>query len=236
MNITYREIASQVRGIYKLESEDAFVTDYFLYSLFKKYADVLLRRKQNEGKLKFNESLYQWIDVIEMIDVDKIEADCVAIKTNCTFKRSRKKLPKIVTFDSGPLIDLVMSLDTSERLERTTVQKFREMGMSVNFKYNKSKYFWLKNEYLYTNVDWSRITMRALFEESVTPYCKAETYGCNDCEGCADTDFVCTPMQDNVSPYPSDLVADVIGMIQRDLGPRMQIPSDIQDNSQNVMR
>jgi len=38
------DILSRVRGQIKAESEDAFVTDRYLYSLIKKYAQVYMRR------------------------------------------------------------------------------------------------------------------------------------------------------------------------------------------------
>lgn len=231
---TIREVVSQVRGIYKIESEDAFVTDRFLYSLFKKYADVLLRRKQNEGKIMNNDSLFQWLNVVPLIEVDKIEAECVNVKTGCTYMRTKEKLPKMVSFDNGPVIKLVMSLDTSENVERTTVLEFHRMTKSVNFKYNKAKYYWFNKGYFYfPNVMWSTVTVQALFEESVIGYCADSD---SDCEECAGSKKRCTYRQDDSVPYPNDLIADVIGMIQRDLATRGQIPSDTQDNSQNLMR
>lgn len=235
---TYREIISQVRGIYRLNTEDAFVTDPFLYSLFKKYADVLMRRKETENKLKLNNDLYRWIDVVPLVEVDKIEADCIGIKTDCTYRRTKYKLPEIVTFDNGPLIGEVYSLDTSEKVDKTTLAKFREIANSSTFRYNKFKYFWFKEGHLYfPNVTWSAVTLNAIFTGSVTQYCKEVLDDeCNNCSGCEDPTVQCTPMQDNESPYPDDIIADVIGMIQRDLTVRAQMPADNQDNSQNPLR
>lgn len=222
-----RNIVSQVRGIYKASNEDSFVTDRFLYSLFKKYADVLLRRKDAEGKLKDNDSLFQWIDVMPLVEVDKIEAECVTIKTGCTYMRTKFPLPETISFDNGPIIKLVMSLDTSENVERTTLLKWHQMNKSVNFKYNKTKYYWFNKGHLYfPNVSWSTVTIQLLSSEDVPSYCKR----------CCEEKKECVYRQDLIAPYPLDLVADAIGMIQRDIAVRTQMPSDNQDNSQNILR
>jgi hypothetical protein len=222
-----RDIVSQLRGTYKAVNEDGFVTDRFLYKNFCKYADVLLRRKQNEGKLNDNDNLFQWIDLMPLITVDKIEAECVTIKTGCSYKRTKYKLPDTVSFDNGPIIKLVMSLDTSENVERTTLLKWHQMNRSVNFKYNKTKYYWFNKGYLYfPNVNWSAVTIQLLATRNIESYCKE----------CCDEKIECSYAQDSLAPYPKDIIADAIGMMQRDLTIRAQIPSDTQDNSQNILR
>lgn len=235
-NTTVRDIVSQIRGIYKLNSEDAFVTDRFLYSLFLKYGDLLVRRKSNEGKLNTNDTIFTWLPNVPLIEVDKIEAECIGIKTNCTFMRTKNKLPKMATNDLGSLVKLVMSLDTSEKVERTTLLKFHEMAKSVNFKYNKTKYFWEKNGYFYfPNVVWSGVTIQALFIDTVTGYCIEDEDDCDNNNDC-NKKKKCKYRQDDLIPYSKDMVADIVGMISRDLGTRAQVPSDIQDNAQNIMR
>lgn len=236
-NRTKRDIISEIRGLYKLHNEDGFVTDRFLYSIFKKYGEVLIRRKFNEKKLMKGDSAFQWLPVVQLIDVDKIEADCLGIKTNCTYKRTRFKLPKMLQVDKGSLIKLVFSVDTSEKVEQTTLLKFHEMTKSTNFKYNKIKYFWEKEGYLYLpNVNWSAITLQACFEENVTGYC-LETEELTDCKECNQlVKPKCTYIQDDFIPFSDDLVADILGMVRQDLVGNMQIPSDTSDNNQNIMR
>ena len=66
---TIGDIVSRVRGQIKAESEDAFVTDRYLYSLVKKYAQVYMRRQDNSNKLmKFN-GIWQTLDYVELIDI-----------------------------------------------------------------------------------------------------------------------------------------------------------------------
>ena len=64
---TIGDIISRVRGQIKAESEDAFVTDRYLYSLIKKYAQLYMRRQDNANKLmKFN-SIWQTLDYVELV-------------------------------------------------------------------------------------------------------------------------------------------------------------------------
>ena len=87
------DIISRVRGQIKAESEDAFVTDRYLYSLVKKYAQVYMRRQDNSNKLmKFN-GIWQSLDYVELVDIDKIESDYIGIKSDITIKRTKLKLP-----------------------------------------------------------------------------------------------------------------------------------------------
>lgn len=221
---TIRSVVSQVRAAYKL-TEDSFVTDRTVYKIFKKYADLLMRRRYNEKKLMNNTSIFQWLDKIEMIEVSRIDAECSKVNTNCKFYRSAKKIPKVVSYDDGPIIKLVMTLDVSEKIEKTTLLKYLQMGKSVNFKYNKTNYYWIKNDYIFSTVPYS-LTMEALFEEDVKSFC----------ESTCDEKPKCKLKQDSRIPYSSDMVADIIGMMKNELGTLAQIPQDLQDNAQNIMR
>jgi hypothetical protein len=90
---TIGDILSRVRGQIKAESEDAFVTDRYLYSLIKKYAQLFMRRQDSSNKLmKFN-GIWQTLDYVELVDVDKIESDYIGIKSDITIKRTKLKLP-----------------------------------------------------------------------------------------------------------------------------------------------
>ena len=46
------EAISRIRGQIKAESQDAFITDRYLYSLIIKYGQLLMRRQDHTNKLK----------------------------------------------------------------------------------------------------------------------------------------------------------------------------------------
>ena len=89
---TIGEAISRIRGQIKAESEDAFMTDRYIYSLIKKYAQLFMRRQDNANKLmKFN-SVWQELKYVELIEVDKVEANCVGLSSGCIIKKSKYEL------------------------------------------------------------------------------------------------------------------------------------------------
>ena len=74
---TIGEAVSRVRQSIKAEVQDSFVTDRYIYSLILKYAQLLMRRQDNQNKLmKFN-SVWQALPFVELIEVDKVEAKVI---------------------------------------------------------------------------------------------------------------------------------------------------------------
>ena len=88
---TIGEAISRMRQSIKAEVQDSFVTDRYIYSLILKYAQLLMRRQDNQNKLmKFN-SVWQALPFVELIEVDKVEAKCAGIQSGCTIKRTKDK-------------------------------------------------------------------------------------------------------------------------------------------------
>jgi len=116
---TIGEAISRIRGQIKAGSQDAFTTDRYIYSLIKKYAQMFMRRQDNANKLmKFN-SVWQELKYVSLIEVDKIEANCVGLSSGCTIKRTEKKLPTFMQGYWGPLIRTVSSIDGSIEVQPT---------------------------------------------------------------------------------------------------------------------
>ena len=110
---TIGEAVSRIRGQLKAEVQDAFMTDRYIYSLILKYAQLLMRRQDNANKLmKFN-SVWQSLNFIELIEIDKVEAGCVGIESGSTIMRTKHKLPTFMEGYWGPLIRSVTSIDGS---------------------------------------------------------------------------------------------------------------------------
>ena len=107
--MTIGEVISRVRNQFKGSKQDAFITDRLLYSVIMKYAKLLMRRQDTLNKLmKFN-SVFQTLNFVELIDVDRAEAECRGIDTGCYFKRTKDKLPTMMEGYWGPLIRAVTS-------------------------------------------------------------------------------------------------------------------------------
>jgi hypothetical protein len=221
---TNREAISRIRNLIKAVNEDAFITDRYIYSLLLKHSKSILHRKDVESRLMFNEDLFETIPHVELIEIDKIEADCARIKTGCKIMRTKKKLPALMTGTDGPLFRVVSSIDGSDIFQQCVAAVYVSMALSTTFKYNKTHYFWYKNGYLYfPNILWDAVSVEGMFEGSLSDFCSTEE---NDC----------ALAQDSSLKIPDYLFSEVESVVLQDLSLIMKIPEDTADNSQNLLR
>jgi len=82
---------SRIRTTLKAVNEDSFLTDRTIYSSIIKYGQTLLKREDNQFRLMKISSIFKVLPYAELIDVDKVEAGCVGIFSNCYFKRTKEK-------------------------------------------------------------------------------------------------------------------------------------------------
>ena len=222
---TIGESVARVRGILKGSNEDSFLTDRFVYSIIAKYMKVLLKREQNQKKLMANDDLFEMIPWLDLIEVDKIEADCAPLKTGCTILRTENKLPKLFNGSRGPLIRKVYSVDGSYDFKQTSPTNYIALSSVKNFKYNKQKYFWYRNGYLYfPDSEIEAVMVEALWEDTLDGFCVA-----NDEDDCM-------LMQDKKLPLPEYLFAEVEQMAEQEFGMSFKIPDSGQDDSQTLLR
>lgn len=220
---TIGEAISRVRGIFKAVKENAFLTDRFIYSLILKYAKAIVARQSNERKIFSNNSLFEPLPFVEMIEVDPIEADCAGIESGCVIMRSEKKLPKLFHSRRGPLISKVFSIDNSAELFSTTPASYINMQKSTSAKYNKTLYYWFRNGYIYTPHKIEALMVEGLWEESLDNFCNLN-------------DQDCTIMQEKTFNIPDDLFAEIEQMAENEMLTSGKIPSDNIDDKQNILR
>ena len=222
---TIGESVSRVRGILKASNEDSFLTDRFVYSIIAKYGKALIKREQNKRKLMDNDELFSILPFVELIEVDKIEADCAPIKSNCIIKRTKNKLPKMVNGARGPLIRNVYSIDGSYDFKQSTPLNYISLSKSTNFKYNKQKYFWFRNGHLYfPDLEGKAIMIEAIWEDSLGGFCVLGE------------DEECLLMQDKDFPLPDYLFAEIEQMAEQEFGIGIPIPDSGKDDNQEVLR
>ena len=221
---TIGDIISRVRNQLKGEFQDAFMTDRFIYSMVIKYAQLLMRRQDHANKLmKFN-SVWQTLPFLELIDVDKVEAECSGIQSGITIKRTKDKLPTFFEGYWGPLIRTVSSIDGSIECQPTQPGTFTSMSKTTSFRYNKTKYFWFLNDYIYLpNVYWDAIKLEGVFEEDVS------SFSCDDNDDCV-------PRYEQQINIPEFLYAEIEQQVLTVMLQRMQIPPEDSDNKKNPNR
>ena len=218
---TVGETISRVRNTLKAVKEDAFLTDRNIYFLLTKYGQTLLKREDNQFRLMKISSIFQVLPYLELIDVDKVEAGCIGVYSGCYFKRSKEKLPTILNGVFGPIIRTTSSIDGTIEMFRTDPGTWVSMTKTTTFKYNKNRYFWYLNGYIYCpNIDWEAIRMEAIFEGQV--------------DSCTTDD--CLIKQDQPLPFPEYLFSEIEQFAVKELTIAMQVPPDVNDDSQNVLR
>ena len=223
--IKIAEAVSRIRAVLKFTKEDTFVTDRVIYSVISKYSKLALKKLEKEGKLFVNDDLFTEIPCLELTEVSLLEACCTDVRTSCKIVRTKNKLPKIFNTGSGHAISYVTSIDGSTLLVQTHPRIYSAMSKSTNFRFNKSNYYWVINEYMYfPNLLWEGVKVSALWEEDIS------NYQCNN-EECA-----CNPVQENEITTPEYLFAEIDNMVIQELFTMYKVPSDINDDKINPAR
>lgn len=221
---TIGECISRIRGIMKGTNEDSFLTDRFVYSIFSKYARIAIKNQSNEKKLMLHDELFELLPFVDLIEVDKIEAQCAPIKTDCIYKRTKLKLPKLFNGARGPLIRKVYSVDGSETFEQINPATYVANSKKSCQKYDKTSYYWFRNGHLYfPDSEVEAIMIEGLWEGLLDEFC---TLDGNDC----------TSMQDRKIPMPDFLFAEVEQMAEQEFGIPVRLPDDGADDGQNILR
>lgn len=226
-NMTNGEITSRLRKLMKAETQDAFITDRFIYSVVSKHLAWLLRREDNTMKLIRMVTAYESLDLVDLIEVDKVIAGCSGIKSNCIIKRTEDRIPDLHQGYFGPLIRSVASLDGSEQVYPTTAIQYTKLANSKNFKYNKTKYYWIADGYLYfPNIDWDAVTVDGIFKDDISDY------KCEECNKGGN----CKSMQEKVFPAPEYLLGELENFARQELLGLYQLPPDLANDKQSLTR
>lgn len=211
---TIGEFISRIRNLIKGVKQDAFLTDRFLYSLIRKHAGWLLKREDGASKLTRINSIFQTLSCVELIDVDKVQANCAGLRSGCTIKRSKETLPTILEGYFGPIVRSVTSIDGMVNLHPTLPGNYVAMSRLSSFKYNSARYYWILDGYIFLpNIDWDAVTIEAVFEEDISPMSEGDHLNCSN-------------KQDGAFHVPEYLFGELEAQVLKDLSLMLQIPSD----------
>lgn len=224
--ITVGEAISRVRGNVKSVKTDAFLTDRRIFSMMMKYARVLIRRQDSENKMMMFKTPFQTL-CLNLIEVDKAEVKCKChdIKSGCKFKRTVTKIPLLFDGYWGPLIRTVSSIDGTEEIHPTYRQTWEKISSNKNFKYNKTKYYWYQEGYLYfPNIEWDTVQIEGLFEEDITDITE-------DCVADA-----CKSKQSKIYTVPTGLHEEIERFVLQELGLSTQLPPDQHHDNKHIIK
>jgi hypothetical protein len=217
------DVISRIRVQVKGVKQDPFLTDRVIYSFILKHAKWLMKREDGKNRLLGFSGAVQTMDFVELIEVDKVEACCTGLVSDCVIKRTKSKMPIFMQGYYGPLIRTVASLDGSEELHITNPSTYMAFSKSKNFKYNKTKYFWYLDDYLYfPNLEWDAVRIEGIFEEDISQFtCEPDS---------------CIIRSDQSFNVPDYLLGELEAKVYQDLAGIMQIPVDAANDKQNVLK
>lgn len=220
---TIGDVVSRIRNQMKAVRQDSFMTDRMIYTFVIKHAKWLMKREDSKNKLMAFSGVMQTMDFVELIEIDKVEACCTGVSSDCTIKRTKEKLPVFLQGYFGPLIRTISSLDASEELQPILPSTYVHVSKSKNFKYNNTKYYWFLNDYLYfPNLEWDAVRVEGIFEDDISKW---------TCE-----EDACILRQDQTFNVPDYLLGELEGQVMKDLVGLYQIPTDANQDKQNTAR
>lgn len=223
MKTTIGDVLSRIRSQVKGVRQDALLTDRVIYSFVNKHAKWLMKREDSKNRLLGYSGAIQTLDFVELTEVDKVEACCTGLTSDCTIKRTKEKMPVFMQGYWGPLIRTIASLDGSVELQPTTPSQYLAMSRSKNFKYNKTQYYWYIDDYLYfPDIEWDAVRIEGIFEDDIS------SWSC-------DTDS-CIIRSDQTLNVPDYLFGEIESQVFKDLTGMLQVPVDPINDKQNAAR
>ena len=222
--LTIGDVLSRIRTQVKAVRQDALLTDRVIYSFVMKHAKWIMKREDSKNKLLAYSGVIQTLDFVELIEVDAVEACCSGLSSDCVIKRTKEKMSMFMQGYWGPLIRTVASLDGSEECQPTVPSSYLAMSKSKNFKYNKAKYYWYLDDYIYfPNLEWDAVRIEGIFEDNIAGFT-------------CDTKDNCLVRSDQTFNIPDYLLGEIESNVFKDLAGMAQMPTDLANDKQNALR
>lgn len=175
---TGRKIVSDVRGYHKLLS-NAFITDRLILSEAKNVGLLLVKRETNLRKLWSTDTIFRTIPCLEMEEVPI--SSCCEFVDECTISRSKYKLPRMTEGNYQYLIQGVWTINANggkgKKFKEVNINRLANLFKLPIIK--KEMYYWIVDDYLYTNNPLLKsLRIAALFEEDLPSEVEFSDCGC----------------------------------------------------------
>lgn len=228
---TLRKMVSDVRGMHKILSTDALITDRVIASEVTNCSLLLIKRETNLRKLWATDTVFTTISCLEMKQVPISE--CCGYVDPCSVSRSKEKIPSLSEGNYQYLIQGVYSINAlsgvGTKFKEITINRYINLLKLPIIK--KESYYWIVNDYLYlSNPLIQAIRLVAMFEEPVP---NSILYSECSCKGSSvSNEEYCLNPLDRESSVPGYLEKQVLDMTsQKLLQTYFQIKTDVsQDN------
>lgn len=230
--MTTGEIIQRIQSLYSkgVNSDDSRLMNRHIYN---KLLTVRARLISQEAKKKqrISQWNYQTISCVELIKVPAHDCPCIP-PIGCKILRSKYKLPKPLSGLSGTLIQSVMSIDRSIKIDEISLNALNSLKGN---KYTSKKLnFFIQNEYLYisTPTKLKVVSITGLFENPIEVknfigLCGIE---CEDCKECIDYQEEEFPIDNDLTDAMIELsVAELIQLFNQNI-------EDETNNSRDSLR
>jgi len=222
--LTIGDVTSRLRGVIKSDRQDSWLTDKFIYSIFKKHAGLAIKRLDEKSRLLAFSSIFETLDYVKLEECDYIEAGCIGIKSYRTFRKTVLPMPIFTEGKWGPMVRSITSLDGSTPFQLTSLDNYAILSKQKNFRFNKTKYCWYLNDHLYfPNVDYPAIRIEGMFEEDIS------AFKCN-------YDDACKPRQQQSLNIPDYILSEIENNVLKEFGFMEKVPSDSQHDAEAISR
>jgi hypothetical protein len=201
--------------MHKILSTDSLITDRAIASEIRNNALLLIKRETNLRKLWATDTLFTTIPCIEMIEVPIVE--CCNYVDSCTVSRTKYKLPRISEGNYQYVIQGVYSINimggSGKKLKEITINRYINLLKLPVIK--KEEYFWISNDYLYSNnALLEGIRLVAFFEQDVPNELQYSECGC--CDKVTDEEWCKNPL-DKPFALPGYLEKQVLDLASKKL-------------------
>lgn len=222
---TIGEIVSRIRGSLKEVTDDSAYSNRFLYSTFMTYAKQLIKQDADTGRIYEMSDIWEPI-CVEMEPVSSVYCNCQFLPYNCTVYRSKHKLPDFLQSSDGVIYRWISTPDLSKDFVLVTPYQFHN---KTKIKYNREKYAFIHDKYLYTpNDHFPVLSVAALFDGDLS------MFNCNPTEDQVEQSTGCATKLSQKIMLPAYLEAAAIKMVLGELVPTTQLAKDeLPNNNSN---
>jgi len=205
-----KELIQRVQSLYSkgVQSRSSRLSSRHIYSVLVTTRQTLISQ-QVKKRQKISDWNYLILPCVELIKVPNQECPCIVDKA-CSVFRTKHPLPKILTNNSSHLIEYVMAIDSSMRIEEASRT---EQLFTAGNKYTKEKpKYIIEKGHLYFPVKSSPgiVRIKILPEDPIEAYNYPSKCECTDCDGCGE-------ISDKEFPIDGDMVKTLIEMASIEL-------------------
>lgn len=197
---------SQIKNAFRLIHADKRITNKYIFSLLEKHAFWVIKRESDKMTLIKTDNIWQTLNCVDTIDVPTTDP-CCKFTSKCKILRTKDPLPEVYEDSWGILLKHVSSIDNSQDLHPIKMSEWTRKLDNVNFKYDKTQYYFYKNGYLYfPNADWEMVSITGYFKEDIKKY--------NTCSG---QEEECVDFLDTEWRVPNHLQSTIIDSVLKEL-------------------